>query len=99
MLRAAAEIARAGGVCHGSTFRTVRRAGSHAPAGIADQRVRGLLIKPRRPLEIHILRRKDQEQQRYPTQYEMVLQTYVMPLGDFVALVRTATRPPLFRTA
>ena len=39
---------------------------------------------PRRPLEIHILRRKDQEQQRYPTQYEMVLQTYVMPLGDFV---------------
>ena len=39
---------------------------------------------PRRPLEIHILRRKDQEQQRYPTQYEMVLQTYVMPLNDFV---------------
>ena len=41
---------------------------------------------PRRPLEIHILRRKDQEQQRYPTQYEMVLQTYVMPLNDFVAV-------------
>ena len=39
---------------------------------------------PRRPLQIHILRRRDQEQQRYPTQYEMVLQTYVMPLGDFV---------------
>ncbi len=38
---------------------------------------------PRRPLEIHILRRRDQEQQRYPTQYEMVLQTYVMPLADF----------------
>ena len=39
---------------------------------------------PRRPLEIHILRRHDEEQQRYPTQYEMVLQTYVMPLADFV---------------
>lgn len=39
---------------------------------------------PRRPLEIHVLRRKDQEQQRYPTQYELVLQTYVMPLADFI---------------
>jgi dienelactone hydrolase len=38
---------------------------------------------PRRPLEIHILRRKDEEQQRFPTQFEMVLQTYVMPLADF----------------
>jgi dienelactone hydrolase len=38
---------------------------------------------PRRPLEIHILRRHDQEQQRYPTQYEMVLQTYVLPLAEF----------------
>jgi hypothetical protein len=40
--------------------------------------------KPRRPLEIHILRRADEERQRYPTQYELVLQTYVMPLSDFV---------------
>ena len=38
---------------------------------------------PRRPLQIHILRRRDQEQQRFPTQYEMVLQTYVMPLAEF----------------
>jgi hypothetical protein len=38
---------------------------------------------PRRPLEIHILRRRDEEQQRYPTQYELVLQTYVMPLAEF----------------
>ncbi|MEO7084643.1 MAG: MFS transporter [Gemmatimonadaceae bacterium] len=38
---------------------------------------------PRRPLEIHILRRADEEKQRYPTQYELVLQTYVMPLADF----------------
>jgi len=41
---------------------------------------------PRRPLEIHILRRADEERQRYPTQYELVLQTYVMPLADFVAV-------------
>jgi hypothetical protein len=34
-------------------------------------------------LEIHILRRHDQEQQRYPTQYELVLQTYVLPLAEF----------------
>jgi hypothetical protein len=40
--------------------------------------------KPRRPLEIHILRRADEERQRYPTTYELVLQTYVMPLADFV---------------
>jgi len=39
---------------------------------------------PRRPLEIHILRRADQERQFFPTQYEMVLQTYVLPLSDFV---------------
>ena len=38
---------------------------------------------PRRPLEIHILRRADEERQRYPTTYELVLQTYVMPLADF----------------
>jgi dienelactone hydrolase len=41
---------------------------------------------PRRPLQIHILRRHDQEQQRFPTQFEMVLQTYVMPMSDFVAV-------------
>jgi hypothetical protein len=40
--------------------------------------------KPRRPLEIHILRRADEERQRFPTTFEMVLQTYVMPLADFV---------------
>jgi hypothetical protein len=37
----------------------------------------------RRPLEIHILRRADQEKQRYPTQYELVPQTYVLPFADF----------------
>lgn len=38
---------------------------------------------PRRPLEIHILRRSDEERQRFPTDYELVLQTYVMPVADF----------------
>jgi hypothetical protein len=38
---------------------------------------------PRRPLEIHILRRADSEKQRFPTQYELVLQTYVMPVAEF----------------
>jgi hypothetical protein len=42
--------------------------------------------KPRRPLEIHILRRADEERQRYPTQFELVLQTYVLPLADFVQI-------------
>jgi hypothetical protein len=39
--------------------------------------------QPRRPLIVHILRRADQERERFPNQYEMVLQTYVMPLADF----------------
>jgi hypothetical protein len=37
---------------------------------------------PRRPLEIHLLRRADEERQRFPTGYELVLQTYVIPLAD-----------------
>ena len=40
--------------------------------------------KPRRPLEIHVLRRADEERQRFPTQFEIVLQTYVLPIADFV---------------
>jgi hypothetical protein len=39
---------------------------------------------PRRPLEIHLLRRKDEEQQRFPTQYELVLQTYVIPFAELM---------------
>ena len=38
---------------------------------------------PRRPLVTHILRRADEERQRFPTSYELVLQTYVMPLAEF----------------
>ena len=38
---------------------------------------------PRRPLEIQILRRASSEKTRFPTQFEIVPQTYVMPLSDF----------------
>ena len=39
---------------------------------------------PRRPLETHVLRRADREQSQFANTYELVLQTYVMPLADFV---------------
>ncbi len=38
----------------------------------------------RRPLDVHILRRADEEQQRFPNQFELVLQTYVIPLSELV---------------
>ncbi|HEY7232874.1 MAG TPA: hypothetical protein VH539_01940, partial [Gemmatimonadaceae bacterium] len=41
---------------------------------------------PRRPLETHVLRRADRERQEFANTYELVLQTYVMPLSDFVAV-------------
>jgi hypothetical protein len=40
---------------------------------------------PRRPLETHVLRRADREKSQFANTYEIVLQTYVMPLADFVA--------------
>ena len=40
--------------------------------------------KPRRPLEIQLMRRASDEKLRFPTQFEIVLQTYVLPLADFV---------------
>ena len=40
---------------------------------------------PRRPLEAHVLRRADREKERFPHAYEIVLQTYVMPLREFKA--------------
>jgi hypothetical protein len=39
---------------------------------------------PRRPLETHVLRRADREKTAFAHTYEIVLQTYVMPLADFV---------------
>ena len=39
----------------------------------------------RRPLETHILRRGDRESRQFRTPYELVLQSYTIPLSDFVA--------------
>ena len=44
---------------------------------------------PRRPLEIHLLRRRDEERQRFPTAFEIVLQTYVMPIDEFARTAPT----------
>jgi len=37
----------------------------------------------RRPLETHILRRADREKQQFTNPFEIVLQTYVMPMSEF----------------
>jgi hypothetical protein len=39
---------------------------------------------PRRPLEIQVMRRGVRETQRFANKYELVLQTYVVPMADFV---------------
>ena len=39
--------------------------------------------KPRRPLEITVYRRKGRDKTVFPNPYELVLQTYVMPLKEF----------------
>ncbi|MEO5567295.1 MAG: MFS transporter [Gemmatimonadaceae bacterium] len=41
---------------------------------------------PRRPLEVRILRRANQEQLRFANKYEIVLQSYVIPMADLVAV-------------
>ena len=40
----------------------------------------------RRPLETYVLRRGDIEARRFETHWELILQTYSIPLGDFVAV-------------
>jgi dienelactone hydrolase len=47
-----------------------------------DLRVYGAI---RRPLETYVMRRGDQEKQRFQDHWEQVLQTYSIPLGDFAA--------------
>jgi dienelactone hydrolase len=39
--------------------------------------------KPRRPLEITVYRRKGRDKTVFPNPYELVLQTYVMPVREF----------------
>lgn len=41
---------------------------------------------PRRPLEIQIMRRASQEQQRFANKFEVVLQSYLIPMADLVAI-------------
>lgn len=41
---------------------------------------------PRRPLDIQIMRRASQEQQRFPNKFEVVLQSYAIPMADLIAL-------------
>jgi hypothetical protein len=38
----------------------------------------------RRPLESHVYRRAGRDKLRFATTYEIVLQTYAIPLADFV---------------
>ncbi|HET9426151.1 MAG TPA: hypothetical protein VFO55_12355 [Gemmatimonadaceae bacterium] len=40
---------------------------------------------PRRPLDVRILRRANQEQQRFANKFEIVLQSYVIPMSDLMA--------------
>ena len=40
----------------------------------------------RRPLDVYVLRRRDLEEERFQTHWELIQQTYSIPLGDFVAL-------------
>jgi len=39
----------------------------------------------RRPLETYVMRRRDREEDRFQTHWELILQSYSIPLGDFVA--------------
>ena len=41
----------------------------------------------RRPLVTHILRRRDLEERRFDQPWELILQTYSIPLGDFGAIL------------
>jgi hypothetical protein len=39
----------------------------------------------RRPLETYVMRRRDLEEQRFESHWELILQTYSIPLSDFSA--------------
>jgi hypothetical protein len=43
----------------------------------------------RRPLEIQVMRRAAREKQRFANRYELLLQTYVIPLADFARAAPT----------
>lgn len=55
----------------------------------AGRRARVSLTKygpTRHPLDVYILRRRDQEASRYRQHWELVLQSYSIPLGDFLEI-------------
>ncbi len=39
----------------------------------------------RRPLETHVMRRSDQDKERFQHPWELILQTYAIPIGDFMS--------------
>lgn len=79
----AAEIARARGICHGCSSCTLwRDAGSLANAAVADEGVRGLLIKRSRPLEAVALL---ESQERPPC------------LRAYCAVERAIVEPPIVK--
>ncbi|MDH3269745.1 MAG: hypothetical protein OEN56_00340 [Gemmatimonadota bacterium] len=43
----------------------------------------------RRPLETYVLRRRDVEEQRFQSHWELIMQTFSIPLGDFVSRNRS----------
>ena len=51
-------------------------------AASVDLRAYGAI---RRPLETFVMRRGDQERQRFQDHWEQILQSYSIPLGDFVS--------------
>lgn len=54
-------------------------------AGRTARVVLGAYGAIRRPLETYVMRRRDQEERRFRTHWELVLQTYAIPLADFTA--------------
>jgi len=50
----------------------------------------------RRPLETYVMRRRDQERERFQEHWELIQQTYTIPLSDFLA-VEPALDPATLR--
>ena len=61
------------------TIEVADRAGRTARVTLSDY---GAI---RRPLDVYVLRRRDQEAERFQNHWELIQQTYSIPLGDFVA--------------
>jgi len=62
------------------TVEVTDAAGAHASVSVRRYGI------PRRPLDVHILRRAVQEDRSFPNKFEVVLQSYVIPFSDLVAV-------------